>query len=46
MQAQMALSNLNVSFMYWHMYLHGAGRERVQNIFGKMAEDYRKLLKM
>ena len=44
-QIQMALSNLNVSLMYWHMYLHGADPERVQNIFGKMAEDYRKLSK-
>lgn len=44
-QIQMALSNLNVSFMYWHMYLHGASWERVQGVFGKMAEDYRKLVK-
>lgn len=43
--AQMALSNLNISFMFWHEYLHHAARERVADIYGKMAEDYRMLKK-
>ena len=45
-KAQMALSNLNISFMYWHMYLHGATKERVGDIYGKMLEDYRTLKNM
>ncbi len=36
---QMALANLNTSFMFWHNYLHSASRERVGEIFHKMAAD-------
>ncbi|MBR6752613.1 MAG: aminoglycoside phosphotransferase family protein [Clostridia bacterium] len=45
-RAQMALSNLNISFMYWHRYLHGAEKERVGDIYGKMLEDYGTLKNM
>lgn len=41
--ARIALSNLNISFMYWHQYLHGAEKERVGSIYGKMLADYRLL---
>lgn len=36
---QMSLSNLNVSFMYWHEYLHGCSNVRVGEIYYKMIED-------
>lgn len=42
---QMALSNLNISFVFWHEYLHHAPRERVAEIYGRMVEDYRLLKK-
>lgn len=42
--ARMALANLNTSFMYWHMYLHGADEARVGSIYEKMTEDYRLLM--
>ncbi len=36
---QMALANLNTSFLFWHNYLHSASCERVGEIFYKMAAD-------
>lgn len=39
-EMQMCLSNLNISFMYWHHYLHGSEEERVRGIYEKMLGDY------
>ena len=36
---QMCLANLNVSFRFWHQYLHGSSEERVRGIYEKMVED-------
>lgn len=43
-RAQMALANLNTSFRYWHLYLHGAEEGRVRDIFGKMVADFLQLM--
>ena len=37
----MAAANVITSFVFWHLYLHGADAERVRGIYGRMAEDYR-----
>lgn len=34
-------SNIITTFRYWHFYLHGNPADRVQEIYGKMAEDYK-----
>ena len=34
-------SNIITTFRYWHFYLHGNPVDRVQEIYGKMAEDYK-----
>lgn len=36
----MAAGTLITSFLYWHEYLHGASRERVEQVYGKMAESW------
>ena len=36
---QMSLANLNTSFRYWHMYLHGSEEKRVRDIYEKMVKD-------
>ncbi len=36
---QMRLANLNTSFRFWHMYLHGSDTKRVQDIYEKMVQD-------
>ena len=33
---QMALANINTTFRYWHYYLHGSPKERVEGIIEKM----------
>ena len=40
-----ALANLNTSFEFWHMYLHGADETRVAGIYEKMVEDLHFLMK-
>ena len=40
---QMCLVNLNTSFRFWHYYLHGSNRERVQDIYEKMVADAKEL---
>lgn len=37
--AQMSLANLNTSFRFWHIYLHGSEEKRVRDIYEKMIED-------
>jgi thiamine kinase-like enzyme len=36
---QMSLANLNTSFRFWHMYLHGSEEKRVRDIYEKMIKD-------
>lgn len=38
-QRQISLANLNTSFRYWHMYLHGSDEKRVRDIYEKMVKD-------
>jgi len=38
-QQQISLANLNTSFRYWHMYLHGSEEKRVRDIYEKMVKD-------
>lgn len=40
---QMRLANLNTSFLFWHLYLHGADADTVHGIFDKMIEDFEAL---
>lgn len=37
---QMSLANLNTTFRYWHMYLHGSEEKRVRDIYEKMVDNY------
>lgn len=37
--AQMSLANLNTSFRFWHIYLHGSEEKRVRDIYEKMVQD-------
>lgn len=41
---QMSLSNLNTAFMFWHHYLHGCSRDRVNEILIPMIGDMKNLL--
>ena len=41
---QIKLANVNVSFQFWHEYLHGNSKERVNEIYSKMIEDMQSLL--
>lgn len=43
-RTQMALANLNTSFRYWYMFLHGAEEGRVRDILSRMEADFRELL--
>ena len=43
-EAQMRLSNLNTSFVFWHHYLHGADKAAVRDIYEKMISDMEYLL--
>lgn len=36
----MAAANVITSFCFWHQYLHGNGKERVDGIYSKMLEDF------
>lgn len=36
---QMALADLNTSFVFWHYFLHGASEESVRSVYAKMVED-------
>ena len=38
-QQQISLANLNTSFRYWHMYLHGSEEKCVRDIYEKMVKD-------
>lgn len=38
-----AAANVITTFLFWHLYLHGADEDRVRGIYGKMAEDLRKI---
>ena len=41
---QIRLANLNTSFCFWHIYLHGCTEKNVANIYFKMIEDMKVLL--
>ncbi len=43
-EIQMCLANLNTSFRFWHMYLHGSTAERVAGIYEKMLADAKTLI--
>lgn len=38
-----AAANVITTFLFWHLYLHGADEDRVREIYGKMAGDLRKI---
>ena len=38
-----AAANVITSFRFWHQFLHGADTDRVRTIYGKMADDFRRL---
>lgn len=42
---QMSLANLNVSFIFWHNYLHSSSTDHVRGIWNKMTADAKYLLK-
>ena len=44
LDSQMRLANLNTTFLFWHMYLHGSPEDRVRQLFDHMVEDLRVLL--
>jgi nucleoside phosphorylase len=44
LDSQMRLANLNTTFLFWHMYLHGSPEDRVRQLFDHMVEDMRVLL--
>ncbi len=37
----MNAANVITSFAFWHEYLHGSSAERVQDIYGKMIQDFK-----
>ena len=43
-EMQMCLANLNISFRFWHQYLHGSTTERVAGIYEKMLADAKTLI--
>lgn len=42
---QMNLANINTSFRFWHMYLHGSDAKRVRDIYEKMIQDAMTLMR-
>ena len=39
LEARMRLNRLNTALAFWHQYLHGSSRERVERVYTRLAED-------